>query len=65
MIRRAFFNMLHWLGNGSDFESYYGGVHRSNCTGCPDCRCDEGGPNHEEARRDFRAMLSSGMWRSG
>ncbi len=62
MIRRNFSTLLHWLGHGSDFRNYYGGVHRSNCNGCPDCRCGEG-PSHEEAQRDFRAMLSSGMWR--
>ncbi len=62
MIRRTFSTMLHSLVHGSGFQNYYGSVHKSNCTGCPDCRCHEG-PSHEEARRDFRAMLSSGNWR--
>ncbi len=58
MFRHAFSTMVHWLGQGSDFRSYYGGVQRSNCTGCPDCRCNQG-PSHEEAQRDFRAMQNS------
>ncbi len=66
--RNTFSRMLHQLGHsGSGFGSYYGSVHMSNCTGCPDCRCDEGGPSFEEARRDFRAMAKSkigGSWYS-
>jgi len=66
MIRRTFSTMFRWLGHGSAFGNYYGGVHRNNCTGCPDCRCVEG-PSHEEARRDFRAMVQTkigGSWYS-
>lgn len=58
MFRHAFSTMVHWLGQGSQFGSYYGSVHRINCNGCPDCRCGEG-PSHDETQRDFRAMLSS------
>ena len=58
MIKHAFNTVLHQLGHGSGFGSYYGGVQRSNCTDCPDCRCGEG-PSRSEARRDFRAMVSS------
>ena len=55
--------MLHWPGYGSQFRSYYGGVQKSNCAGCPDCGCVEG-PSHDEARRDFRAMYNArfGIW---
>ncbi len=64
MIRHTIPNLLHRIGGGSEFGSYYGGVQSSNCTGCPDCPCGEG-PSLEEARRDFRAMLNTkigGSW---
>ena len=65
--RNAFSRILRRLGrSGSWFGSYYGGVHLSNCTGCPDCRCQEG-PSLEEARRDFSAMVKAktgGSWYS-
>ena len=50
--------MLSLLGHGSGFGSYYGGVQRSNCTGCPDCRCEDG-PSVDEARSDYRVMHQS------
>ena len=58
MIRTILSTKLHQLGHGSGFGSYYSGAQRSNCTGCPDCRCKEG-PSLEEARRDFRAMSNT------
>ena len=56
--------MLHRIGYGSEFGSYYSGIQKSNCAGCPDCPCDKG-PSLEEARRDFRVMLDTkigGSW---
>jgi hypothetical protein len=58
MFRHAFSTMVHWLGDGSQFGSYYASVQKGNCNGCPNCQCGEG-PNLDEARRDFRAMLNS------
>ncbi len=60
MIRHAFSSVLRYLRRGAEFGSYFGGVQRGNCTGCPDCHCGEG-PSRDEARRDFRAMLTSKM----
>ncbi len=60
MITQVFSTVLHQLGHGAEFGTYFGGLQRGNCTGCPDCHCGEG-PSREEARRDFRAMLTSKM----
>ena len=51
MSRHVFSTIVHWLGAGSEFGSYFGGVQRDNCTG--------GGPSIEESRRDFRAMYNT------
>ena len=42
--------------NCSEFGRYFMNVQSSNCSGCPNCRCEEG-PSVEEAKIDYQAIL--------
>jgi len=51
MPKHIFSTIVHWLGAGSEFGSYFGSVQRDNGTGA--------GPSIEESRRDFRAVYNT------
>lgn len=59
MVNNAVSRIFRQVGhNCSDFGHYFMGIQRSNCTGCPDCQCEEG-PSIEEAKNEYRRILHS------
>ena len=57
MSRHAFSRIVGRIAHScSGFGRYFINVQSSNCSGCPDCRCEEG-PSLEEALKDYRQLL--------
>ncbi len=59
MIANTFSRIARRIGHScSEFGHYFMSIQRSNCKGCPDCRCEEG-PSIEEAQKEYRRILRS------